>query len=86
MLSREVFHAAIVDSAKERSGLYRKIRMFAWIQTAMRELATFFKELAITAEQLQVKERIKIIARRAFRKLLALPPLLPNLKLLPATE
>ncbi|MFA7062410.1 MAG: transposase [Pedobacter sp.] len=57
------------------------------VQTAMRELTTFFKELAITAEQLQlqVEGRIKIIARRAFRKLLALPPLLPNLKLLPAT-
>jgi hypothetical protein len=51
----------------------------------MRELAAFFKELSITAEQLQMEERIKLIALRAFKKLLALPPLQPNLILLPAT-
>lgn len=56
------------------------------VQTAMRELACFFKELARTAEQLGVAERIKLIARRAFRKLLAAPPLLPSLKLLPDTR
>lgn len=54
------------------------------VQTAMRELACFFKELARTAEQLGIVERVKLIARRAFRKLLALPPLLPTRKLLPA--
>lgn len=54
------------------------------VQTAMRELACFFKELARTAEQLGLVERVKLIARRAFRKLLAAPPL-PSLKLLPAT-
>lgn len=55
------------------------------VQTAMRELACFFKELARTAEQLGSVERIKLIARRAFRRLLAEPPLLPSLKLLQAT-
>ena len=55
------------------------------VQTAMRELACFFKELARTAEQLGIVERVKLIARRAFRKLLASPPLLPSLKLLPTT-
>lgn len=53
------------------------------VQTAMRELACFFKELARTAEQLGVVERIKLIARRAFRKLLASLPPLPRQKLLP---
>jgi hypothetical protein len=55
------------------------------IQTAMRELASFFKELATTAEQLCLEERGKLIALRAFRKLLTLSPPLPSLKLLPAT-
>jgi len=55
------------------------------IQTAMRELASFFKELATTAEQLCLEERVKLIALRAFRKLLTLSPPLPSLKLLPAT-
>ena len=54
------------------------------IQTAMRDLANFFKELATTAEQLCLEERAKLFALRAFRKLLALSPL-PSLKLLPAT-
>lgn len=55
------------------------------VQTAMREMASFFKELAATAEQLRMEERIKLIALRAFRKLLALSPPLPTLKPLPAT-
>jgi transcription initiation factor TFIIIB Brf1 subunit/transcription initiation factor TFIIB len=50
----------------------------------MRELACFFKELARTAEQLGLVERVKLIAQRAFRKLLASPLLLPGHKLLPA--
>ena len=54
-------------------------------QTTMREIASFFKELAATAEQLQMEERIKLIALRAFRKLLALSPPLTTLKLLTAT-
>lgn len=56
------------------------------IQTAMRELACFFKELARTAEQLGLVERIKFIARRAFKKLLPSLPPLPSRKLLPATS
>jgi hypothetical protein len=55
------------------------------VQAAMQELACFFKELARTAEQLGFWERVKLIARRAFRKLLASPPSLPSLKLLLAT-
>jgi hypothetical protein len=55
------------------------------IQAAMREMTGFFKELATTAEQLCLEERVKLIALRAFRKLLALSPPLPTLKLLPAT-
>ena len=55
------------------------------VQTAMRELAGFLKELARTAEQLGFAERVKLIARRAFRKLLASPIPFPSLKLLPAT-
>jgi hypothetical protein len=53
------------------------------VQAAMRELACFFKELARTAEQLGLVERVKLIARRAFRKLLDSPLLLPGQKLLP---
>ena len=56
----------------------------AVVQTAMRELACFLKELARTAEQLGLVERVKLIARRAFRKILVSPPPLPSLKLLPA--
>jgi hypothetical protein len=55
------------------------------VQTAMRELAGFLKELARTAEQLGFVERVKLIARRAFRKLLASPLPFPTLKLLSAT-
>lgn len=54
------------------------------VQAAMRELACFFKELARTAEQLGLVERVKLIARRAFRKLLASQLRLPGPKLLPA--
>jgi hypothetical protein len=55
------------------------------IQTAMQELTRFFKELITSAEQLDVAGRIKLIAQRAFRKLLASLPPLPTPKLLPAT-
>jgi hypothetical protein len=48
------------------------------------ELTGLFKELARTAEQLGLKERIKLIARHAYRKLLALAPPLPARKCLPA--
>jgi len=54
------------------------------VQTAMRELARFFKELNQTAEQLAVAERVRLIARRAFMKLLTSLPPLPTPKLLPA--
>lgn len=54
------------------------------VQAAMRELTGFFKQLARTAEQLGLKERIKLIARHAYRKLLALAPPLPTPKWLPA--
>jgi hypothetical protein len=54
------------------------------VQTAMRELARFFKELNQTAEQLAVTERVRLIARRAFMKLLTSLPPLPTPKLLPA--
>ncbi len=55
------------------------------IQASMQELARFFKELAKTAEQLTVSERVKLIALRAFRKLLTTLPPLPTPKLLPAS-
>jgi hypothetical protein len=51
----------------------------------MREMASFFKELARIAEQLPLVERIKLIALRAFKKLLSLSPPLPTMKLQPAT-
>lgn len=54
------------------------------VQTAMRELARFFKELNQTAEQLTCVERVRLIARRAFMKLLTSLPPLPTAKLLPA--
>ena len=56
----------------------------AVVQTAMREITRFFKELAQTAEQLGVIERVRLIAQRAFMKLLASLPPLPTPKLLPA--
>lgn len=55
------------------------------IQAAMRELARFFKELTLTAEQLGVAERVRLIAQRAFKKLMASSPSLPAMKMLPAT-
>jgi hypothetical protein len=55
------------------------------VQAAMQELTRFFKELARAAEQLGVAGRVRLIAQRAFRKLLASLPPLPTPKLLPAT-
>jgi hypothetical protein len=55
------------------------------IQAAMKELTRFFKELNKSAEQLGIPGRIKLIALRAFSKLLASLPPLPTPKLLPAT-
>ena len=55
-----------------------------FVEAAMRELAGFFKELARTAEQLGLKERIIPIAKHASRKLLASAPPLPTPKWLPA--
>ena len=54
------------------------------VQAAMRDVTRFFKELAHTAEQLGVAERVRLIVRRAFRKLMAESPVLPHLKMLPA--
>lgn len=53
------------------------------VQAAMRELAGFLKHIARTAEQLGLKERIELIAKRAFRKLLASAAPLPTRKWLP---
>lgn len=55
------------------------------IQTAMRELAAFFKELARTAEQLGIAERIALIAKRAYRKMLPILNPAVGRKLLPST-
>jgi hypothetical protein len=55
----------------------------AVVQTAMRDLARFFKELAQTAEQLGVIDSVRLIAQRAFMKLLTSLPPLPTPKLLP---
>jgi hypothetical protein len=55
------------------------------VQVAMQELTRFFKELTRAAEQLGVAGRVRLIAQRAFRKLLASLPPLPTPKLLPAT-
>lgn len=55
------------------------------IQTAMRELTAFFKELAHTAEQLGIAERIALIAKRAYRKMLLTLDQADDLKLLPST-
>jgi len=54
------------------------------VQAAMRDVTRFFKELAHTAEQLGVAERVRLIVRRAFRKLMAESPVRPHLKMLPA--
>jgi hypothetical protein len=55
------------------------------VQAAMQELTRFFKELTRAAEQLGVAGRVRLIAQRAFGKLLAALPPLPTPKLLPAT-
>jgi hypothetical protein len=55
------------------------------VQAAMQELTRFFKELTRAAEHLGVAGRVRLIAQRAFRKLLASLPPLPTPKLLPAT-
>ena len=55
------------------------------VQTVMRELAAFFKELSRTAEQLKLMQRIKVIAMRAYRKLIAITAPLQNPKMLPET-
>ena len=55
------------------------------IQAAMRELTAFFKELARTAEQLAIAERIALIAMRAYRKMLPVLNPADGLKLLPST-
>lgn len=50
------------------------------VQAAMLEVTRFFKELMRTAEQLNMKERLKLIAKHAFRKLLTSAPPLPTPK------
>jgi len=55
------------------------------VQAVMRELAAFFKELARTAEQLDLMQRIKMIAIRAYRKLIAYVEPLASKKMLPDT-
>jgi len=55
------------------------------VMAAMQELTTFFKELSRNAEQLAVSDKVRLIAQRAFRKLLTALPPLPGPKLLPAT-
>jgi hypothetical protein len=55
------------------------------IQAAMRELTAFFKELARTAEQLVIAEKITLIAKRAYRKMLPVLNPTDGLKLLPST-
>lgn len=55
------------------------------VEAAIRDVTRFFKELALTAEQLGVADRVRLIVRRAFRKLLANPPALPHPKLLPGS-
>lgn len=55
------------------------------IQAAIRELTAFFKELTRTAEQLTIAERITLIAKRAYRKMLPVLNPAGGLKLLPST-
>ena len=55
------------------------------IQTAMRELTRFFKELARTAEQLGVTDKVTLIARRAYRKMLPTMRLISGPNLVSAT-
>lgn len=52
---------------------------------AMQELTTFFKDLVRNAEQLTVPDKVRLIAQRAFRKLLTALPPMPRQKLLPTT-
>ena len=54
------------------------------VKAAMRELAAFFKELTQTVEQLYMIERVRLIATRAYRKLLACALPMPGQNLLPA--
>lgn len=58
----------------------------ASVQAAILELARFFKELTRTAEQLGITDKIKLIAQRAFGKLLATLPPLPPQNLLSAAD
>lgn len=46
------------------------------VQAAMQELTWFFKELALTAEQLEIVEKVVLIAMKAYSKIL--PVLTPN--------
>ena len=55
------------------------------VQAAMQELTRFFKELTRTAEQLGVTEKVTLIAKRAFRKLLSSLPPAPTSNLLTAS-
>ena len=55
------------------------------VQAAMRELTAFFKELARTAEQLRIPDRVKLIAKRAYRKMLPVLQTISDRNLLPAT-
>jgi hypothetical protein len=55
------------------------------IQAAMRELTAFFKELNRTAEQFPIADRIALIAKRAYRKMLPILNPAAGFKLLPST-
>ena len=54
------------------------------VEVIMRELSAFLKGLSRTAEQLELMQRIRIIAERAYRKLLACAPPLTGPEPLPA--
>jgi len=54
------------------------------VQAAVRELTLFFKELSRTAEQLGVAEKVALIARKAYRKILPVLRPLSEQNLLPA--
>jgi len=56
----------------------------AVVAAVMQDLAGFFKEFARTAEQLDLGGRVKLIARHAFRKLIASLPQLSAQKMIPA--
>jgi hypothetical protein len=55
------------------------------VQAAMQVLTRFFKELAHTAEQLGITEKVELIARKAYSKMLPDLPPENGVKLLPAT-